>query len=30
MRYDDKRKDVGGEVASKVTRRIAKLFNDEG
>jgi hypothetical protein len=30
MRYDDNRKDVGGEIASKVTRRIAKLFNNEG
>ena len=28
MRYDDNRKDVGGEVASKVIRRLAKLFND--
>lgn len=30
LRYDDNRKDVGGEVAGKVIRRIAKLFNDEG
>jgi integrase/recombinase XerC len=29
MRYDDNRKDVGGEVASKVIRRLAKLFEDE-
>jgi hypothetical protein len=29
MRYDD-RKDIGGEIAGKVIRRIAKLFNDEG
>jgi integrase/recombinase XerC len=29
MRYDDNRKDVGGEVASKVIRRVAKLFNNE-
>ena len=29
MRYDDNRKDVGGEVASKVIRRLAKLFKDE-
>jgi integrase/recombinase XerC len=29
MRYDDHRKDVGGEVASKVIRRLAKLFKDE-
>jgi hypothetical protein len=29
MRYDDNRKDVGGGVASKVIRRLAKLFNDE-
>jgi len=28
MRYDDNRKDVGGEVASKVIRRLAKLFGD--
>jgi integrase/recombinase XerC len=28
MRYDDNRKDVGGEVASKVIRRLAKLFED--
>jgi integrase/recombinase XerC len=28
MKYDDNRKDVGGEVASKVIRRIAKLFED--
>jgi len=28
LRYDDNRKDVGGEVASKVIRRIAKLFED--
>jgi integrase/recombinase XerC len=28
MRYDDNRKDVGGEVASKVIRRISKLFED--
>jgi integrase/recombinase XerC len=28
MRYDDNRKDVGGEVASKVVRRLAKLFED--
>jgi integrase/recombinase XerC len=28
MRYDDNRKDVGGEVASKVIRRFAKLFED--
>ena len=30
QRSDDNRKDVGGEVASKVIRRIAKPFNDEG
>jgi integrase/recombinase XerC len=30
MRYDDNRKDIGGEVASKVMRRLAKIFNDEG
>ena len=29
MRYDDNRKDIGGEVASKVIRRLAKLFKDE-
>jgi integrase/recombinase XerC len=29
MRYDDNRKDVGGEVASKVVRRIGKLFEDD-
>jgi hypothetical protein len=28
MKYDDNRKDIGGEVASKVIRRIAKLFSD--
>jgi integrase/recombinase XerC len=28
MRYDDNRKDVGAEVASKVIRRLAKLFED--
>jgi integrase/recombinase XerC len=28
MKYDDNRKDIGGEVASKVIRRIAKLFGD--
>ena len=28
MRYDDNRKDAGGEVASKVIRRLAKLFED--
>jgi hypothetical protein len=28
MRYDDNRKDVGGEVASKVIQRLAKLFGD--
>ena len=28
MRYDDNRTDAGGEVASKVIRRIAKLFED--
>ena len=28
LRYDDNRKDVGGEVASKVIRRLAKLFED--
>ena len=28
MRYDDNRKDVGGEVASKVIRRLARLFED--
>jgi integrase/recombinase XerC len=28
MRYDDNREDVGGEVASKVIRRVAKLFED--
>jgi hypothetical protein len=28
MRYDDNRKDVGGEVASKVVRRVMKLFED--
>jgi hypothetical protein len=28
MRYDDNRKDVGGEVAGKVIRRLAKLFED--
>jgi len=26
--YDDNRKDVGGEVASKVVRRLSKLFED--
>jgi integrase/recombinase XerC len=29
LRYDDNRKDVGGEVASKVVRRVAKLFQDD-
>jgi integrase/recombinase XerC len=28
MKYDDNRKDIGGEVASKVIRRVAKLFED--
>ena len=28
MRYDDNREGVGGEVASKVIRRLAKLFED--
>jgi integrase/recombinase XerC len=28
MRYDDNRKDVGGEVASKIMRRLSKLFED--
>ena len=28
MRYDDNRKDVGGEVASKVIRSLAKLLGD--
>jgi integrase/recombinase XerC len=28
MRYDDNRKDVGGEVAGKVIQRIVKLFDD--
>ena len=28
MKYDDNRKDIVGEVASKVIRRIAKLFGD--
>ena len=28
MRYDDNRKDIGGEVASKVIRRVARLFED--
>jgi integrase/recombinase XerC len=28
LKYDDNRKDIGGEVASKVIRRIAKLFGD--
>jgi integrase/recombinase XerC len=28
MRYDDNRKDVGGEVASKVMRRLSKLLDD--
>lgn len=30
MKYDDNRKDVGGEVASKVIRRLANLFDEEG
>jgi hypothetical protein len=30
MRYDDNRRDVGGEVATKVISRVAKLFNDKG
>lgn len=29
MIYDDNRKDVGGEVASKVVRRISKFFQDD-
>jgi hypothetical protein len=28
MKYDDHRKDLGGKVAGKVIRRIAKLFDD--
>jgi integrase/recombinase XerC len=28
MKYDDNRKDVGGEVAGKVIRRIARLFGE--
>jgi len=30
MKYDDNRKDAGGEVASKVIRRISKLFDERG
>jgi integrase/recombinase XerC len=30
LRYDDNRRDMGGEVASRVIRRVAELFNDEG
>jgi hypothetical protein len=29
MRYDDNSKSVGGQVASKVIRRFAKLFEDD-
>jgi integrase/recombinase XerC len=29
IRYDDNRKDVGGEVATKVVRRVANLFGDD-
>jgi integrase/recombinase XerC len=29
MRYDDNRKDLGGDVAGKVVRRFAKLFEDD-
>jgi integrase/recombinase XerC len=29
MRYDDNRKDLGGDVAGKVIRRFAKLFEDD-
>ena len=28
MKYDDNRKDKGGEVASKVIRRVARLFGE--
>jgi integrase/recombinase XerC len=28
MKYDDNRKDVGGEVAGKVIRRVARLFEE--
>ena len=30
MRYDDNRRDVGGEVATKVIGRIARLFDEQG
>jgi integrase/recombinase XerC len=28
--YDDNRKDMGGDVARRVVRRVAELFDDEG
>lgn len=28
LKYDDNRKDIGGDVAGKVVRRIARLFED--
>jgi integrase/recombinase XerC len=30
MRYDDNRRDVGGEVSTRVIRRIARLFDEQG